>query len=142
MARRRSLASLVGFVVVLLGVIAPLAPLALGPALGALVAELGGQNDHVCACGMKPGTCGCPKCERALLGGDPVASDTSATLRACDDHGHPPLPSVLPVCVIPAGALALAASPTVGVLAPLPPAREAPFDPAPPPTPPPRLDLV
>ena len=44
--------------------LAIMAPAALGPALRPLLDELG-ESGHVCKCGMKPGTCGCPECERA-----------------------------------------------------------------------------
>ena len=38
-------------------------PLTLGPMRGVLARALG-AFDHACACGMAPGTCGCPACAR------------------------------------------------------------------------------
>ncbi len=40
------------------------APLLLGSAFGAAVTALGAEGDHFCACGMEPGTCGCPACAK------------------------------------------------------------------------------
>jgi hypothetical protein len=42
-----------------------LAPMILGPALGPVTKALGGEPQHLCACGMVAGTCGCPECEKA-----------------------------------------------------------------------------
>jgi hypothetical protein len=136
-----------GWVSLVFVMVALLAPLALGPALAPLVAELGGASDHACACGMKPGTCGCPEC--ALLAGleqDAVASvpatdATLATFRACDDHGRAPLPYATPPCIVPA-LLAVAVNPRAGLLAPLLSPRGVPSQPDAPPTPPPRRSLV
>ncbi len=41
------------------------APCALGAAMGPLLDELGSAHEHVCKCGMAPGKCGCPECDRA-----------------------------------------------------------------------------
>jgi hypothetical protein len=52
---------------VLLGIaltLAVIAPMIFGPALAPLTRALGGIDDHVCACGMTRGTCGCPECEK------------------------------------------------------------------------------
>jgi hypothetical protein len=38
-------------------------PSALGPAMGPVLRLLG-ESAHLCQCGMKPGTCGCPECAR------------------------------------------------------------------------------
>jgi hypothetical protein len=40
------------------------APMLLGPGLGGVLRAVGGEHEHTCACGMKPGTCGCPACAR------------------------------------------------------------------------------
>lgn len=48
--------------VVLMGLVLPMA---LGPAGTHWVVQwMGGVATHHCACGMKPGTCGCPECAR------------------------------------------------------------------------------
>jgi hypothetical protein len=39
-------------------------PIGLGPATSTVVRLLGGGPEHVCMCGMKRGTCGCPECQR------------------------------------------------------------------------------
>jgi|HubBroStandDraft_1064217.scaffolds.fasta_scaffold184556_2 hypothetical protein len=44
--------------------LAVLAPMVFGPAFMPLTRALGGDETHVCACGMAPGKCGCPECER------------------------------------------------------------------------------
>jgi hypothetical protein len=41
-----------------------LAPMLLGPGSAWVLRALGGAPEHQCACGMKPGTCGCPECAR------------------------------------------------------------------------------
>ncbi len=41
------------------------APAALGPAMVPMLDRLGAMHEHVCKCGMKPGKCGCPECDRA-----------------------------------------------------------------------------
>ena len=68
---------------------------------------------------MKPGTCGCPECERLLRRRGPPVPTTHATLGSCDDHGSRSLASALPPCFVPP-AFAVAASPHVGLLAPVP----------------------
>src|ERR1700733_66736 len=60
MPRRRLVETLAALLVAL----ALLAPMMLGPALGPLTQALGAAADHRCACGMAPGTCGCPECAR------------------------------------------------------------------------------
>ena len=119
------------------------APAALGPALGPLLKELGGQEEHVCKCGMAPGKCGCPECAQADR-----------------ERLRERMPDAVPVlkddCDKDAPAFAFAALPT----GPLPPARAVlpvpageripmsaastvPFDRnLEPPTPPPRLASV
>jgi hypothetical protein len=88
----RPFEALLGFALVL----AVLAPMLLGPALGPLTRALGGTDEHRCACGMVQGECGCPECEalehqrlrehaprpypvlRSQCGGDDVASGFAA----------------------------------------------------------------
>jgi len=60
MPRRRLVETLAALLVAL----AVLAPMMLGPALSPLTQALGGAVEHRCACGMAPGTCGCPECAR------------------------------------------------------------------------------
>jgi hypothetical protein len=52
----------VAFAIMALLVVA--APAAIGAAMIPLARELGGQQDHLCKCGMRPGRCGCPECAR------------------------------------------------------------------------------
>jgi len=119
----------------LIAVVGMLAPLALGPALAPLISALGGEGDHACACGMKPGTCGCPECA-LLAGAGSAVPDAHASLRSCDDHRVAP-PSGLPPGVLPAG-FVVAPAPSFGLVASSPPVSVSPGDRAPPPTPPPR----
>ncbi len=132
---------LLGLVALASLMMAFLLPLALGPALAPLTRALGVAPEHACACGMKPGTCGCPECERLLREGDAPVPTTHATLGSCDDHGSRSLASALPPCFVPP-AFAVAASPHVGLLAPVPPPPRLSTQPSPPPTPPPRYTLV
>src|SRR5271170_4470295 len=60
MPRRRLVETLAALLVAL----AVLAPMMLGPALSPLAQALGAVAEHRCACGMAPGTCGCPECAR------------------------------------------------------------------------------
>ena len=115
-----------------------LAPLALGPAFSPLVMALGGGPEHICACGMKQGTCGCPECEQ-LTSPDahPTAPLTHAVLGSCDDHGRRPLGGGLPPAIVPAS-LALVTYGLSDVLPATPAPRGSSHPPAPPPTPPPR----
>jgi hypothetical protein len=92
-------------------VLALLAPLILGPALGPLAVALGGGAEHRCACGMVQGSCGCPECERIehqrLHERSPAPY---AVLRSqChDDEATPGAPALPPGIEAPAG-FALAA---------------------------------
>ncbi len=61
-------------------------PVGLGPAGGRILRVLGAQA-HLCKCGMKPGTCGCPECarlEQARLD-DRTPCPIPAMRRHCDD---------------------------------------------------------
>jgi hypothetical protein len=93
---RRRLDALLGFAAVL----AVLAPLLLGPALGPVTRALGGVDEHRCACGMVRGKCGCPECEHL----------EQARLREQAPRPYPELRSqcgaddpVTPVAALPAG---------------------------------------
>jgi hypothetical protein len=111
----------------------------LGPALLPLVTALGGQAEHVCACGMKRGTCGCPACAALEQERQREARPSRfvAVRRTCDSDDVTPTPSVpaftpvLALCEVPAAA---------GIR--LPVATAPPFLPSrnidEPPTPPPR----
>jgi hypothetical protein len=62
-------------------------PWALGPAMGELLHAFG-ESSHVCKCGMKAGTCGCPACarlEKQRLD-DERPCPVPAMRRSCDDH--------------------------------------------------------
>lgn len=81
------------------------APLLLGSAFGATLAQLGDHDDHFCACGMKPGTCGCPACARlGKLRAESKAHDREHVVArsSCDDSPAPPGVPSLPEGVVPA----------------------------------------
>jgi hypothetical protein len=69
------------------------APAAFGPAMGHVLRELGAQHAHLCKCGMVPGKCGCPECERLEQARQRVlAPDALPAMRGeCDDDA----PSIL-----------------------------------------------
>jgi hypothetical protein len=119
--------------------LAMLAPLWLGPATLPLLRALAGDASHTCACGMAPGTCGCPECER--LEHERQREHAPRPYRvlksACDDQGAP-LPSLaVPPCVMPA-TLALHDARITGLAPPALLAHDAARVPDGPPTPPPR----
>jgi hypothetical protein len=118
-------------------------PMALGPASGTVMRWLAGEPDHHCMCGMKPGTCGCPDCERL------------EQMRKHDREHAPTYPVVRAACDAEVGALPTFASPTVlpalheirkaGQLEPAPALVSSQLESAdqnPPPTPPPRIALA
>ncbi len=117
----RALARLcVGVVAVVLA-----APLLLGSAFGAAVAGLGDHDDHFCACGMKPGTCGCPACARlGKLRQESKAHDHAHVVArsSCDDSPAPPGVPSLPEGVLPA-TFEIAPAPSVSRIA-LPPVHD------------------
>jgi hypothetical protein len=119
-------------------VLALLAFVALGPAVGPFARALGALDEHTCACGMKPGTCGCPACALLLQQGDPARlPEQVATLGSCDDHTPGSLAAPLPLGVLPAGGVVLVSQrdgslPRLGGSTVPPAAGPAP------PTPPPR----
>jgi hypothetical protein len=115
-----------------------LAPILLGPAIGPVTRALGGEAQHLCACGMIAGTCGCPECEKIehqrhrqnlpraypVIKGQCGGEDTPVAFA--------PLPNVAPASVS-----LLVPKPAVRVVMPLPIPRWASLDPVEPPTPPP-----
>ena len=112
-----------------------LSPAWLGPTVGPIARALG-AFEHVCACGMAPGTCGCPACarlerERHEHAPRPVLKSS------CDrDEGALPAPP-LPPCVLPT--LVALRDPAVEDVLLVPPAERALLSVADgPPTPPPR----
>jgi hypothetical protein len=117
-----------------------MAPLFLGPALGPLTRALGGVAEHLCACGMVPGTCGCPECE--LLERQRQLDHTPRpypTLKSqCNDGeiatGFPALPPAVP----PAAFILPALPPRLLAGIGAPPSAHS-RDPRAPPTPPPRV---
>lgn len=115
-----------------------LAPLGLGPSAGALARALG-VFDHACACGMAPGKCGCPACERLERERERDRQGPRPVLESnCERGGALVLGSAFPPCVLP-GALALEA-PAVAELPSLPPSTPLHLANAEgPPTPPPRV---
>jgi len=123
-------------------VLALLVPLTLGPALRPLARQLGATTPHSCACGMRPGTCGCPECERLLHGDGTAPVPTEhASLGQCDEHGQAPLAAGLPPAIVPPG-VALARSRPGPLLTAVPPPSSRPRVADAPPTPPPRTVAV
>lgn len=115
-------------------------PMALGPAASMVTRWLAGEPDHHCMCGMKPGTCGCPECERL------------EQMRKHDREHAPTYPVVKAACDTEVGAVPTFASPTVlaamldvhkaARLEPTPSLVSSQLESAdqnPPPTPPPRI---
>jgi hypothetical protein len=124
-----------------------LGPLWLGPAMAPLNAALG-AHEHVCACGMKAGTCGCPDCammehqrEQELqrerrASHDPASPRVIKGTCSSDDEAIPS--STLPPCVLPAAsAVVLAQAATFALESPL--KRLHSLQRRGPPTPPPRM---
>jgi hypothetical protein len=78
------------------------APAAFGAAMGPVLRELGEQQAHLCKCGMAPGKCGCPECERLERAREQSrAPDVVPTLRTgCDDDAPSVLFGALPVVAV------------------------------------------
>lgn len=114
-----------------------LAPSWLGPAMGALARSFGAL-EHVCACGMVQGKCGCPACARIERQLHDERSSLLATLKAtCDDDDHA-VPSSAPPLCLPSGAMGPLASGSGVLQSDLVPGSLTPCAGVPPPTPPPR----
>jgi hypothetical protein len=118
------------------------APAALGAAMGPILDQLGSAHEHVCKCGMAPGKCGCPDCDRAEQDRLSEHRQVSPVLKGGCDQGAPAIQfAALPPAFLPAA----------GTLLPAPRgerlARDRASSPIPdhdldPPTPPPRLASV
>jgi hypothetical protein len=126
-------------VVACAALIALAAPAALGPAMTAVLHELGAASAHVCKCGMAVGKCGCPECDRLELERrlGHRASALPTLKRACDDDE----------AAIPFGSLPSATLVESVLLPPAPPSSRVDATPVAdtpphwttsPPTPPPR----
>jgi hypothetical protein len=138
----RVYALLVRAVMVFLIVVA--LPMALGPASGTVMRLLAGEPDHHCMCGMKPGTCGCPECERLeqMRTHDREHPPKGPVVKAACDSEVGALPSFASPAVLPAAALEIRKTAALERAAPsFSPSVES-LDPAPPPTPPPRIALA
>jgi hypothetical protein len=115
-------------------------PAALGPTWGPILRALGEQRTHVCKCGMKAGTCGCPECARLeherLDAKRPCP--VPALRRACDDEAPAFAFGDMPLAVVPASSR-VPVVPSLGEA--LPPDAMPVFRgvEAEPPTPPPRI---
>ncbi|MCL2779637.1 MAG: hypothetical protein FWD73_16725 [Polyangiaceae bacterium] len=81
---RQSLRSLLRGLVLSIALIVS-APLVFGPAGNAVLRMFVDMDEHHCACGMKPGACGCPDCallekarlaERDVLRAHPILKST------------------------------------------------------------------
>ncbi|MGD0524694.1 MAG: hypothetical protein ABSE49_06110 [Polyangiaceae bacterium] len=121
------------------------APAALGAAMDPVLRMLGDVHGHVCKCGMTPGKCGCPECERAEQERlSEHRTEAAPTLkRHCDDEA----PAMPLGAALPAGVLAAASAATLPVPRGdrVPVVASAIFVPSPetePPTPPPRIATV
>jgi hypothetical protein len=112
-----------------------LLPTALGPAMGTLTRVVG-ELDHKCMCGMKPGTCGCPECERLERARTHVPA-YPVIKGECDGAGQA-VPSVAPLAIAPAS-ITVRATAVVAHVSPLVPPRIHSADLREPPTPPPRV---
>jgi hypothetical protein len=116
--------------------LAVLAPIALGPATGAIARALGAL-DHACACGMAPGKCGCPACVR--LERERHRQATQPVLKSnCEREGAVVPTALLPPCVLP-GEFVIDAPGLEEALSLSPLTRLHPTDRDGPPTPPPRV---
>ncbi|HEY8089443.1 MAG TPA: hypothetical protein VIF09_16395 [Polyangiaceae bacterium] len=133
------------YAISVLTLLALAAPCALGAAMQPVLRAVSGVDEHVCKCGMKPGTCGCPEC--AKLEDDRRAERAPSPLPVlrthCDDDAPAmPLGAPLPSAVFAATATAtLPASrgerlPVAAVHAFIPSCDLEP------PTPPPRIATV
>jgi hypothetical protein len=118
------------------------APLVFGPAFAWALHAMGGEAEHLCACGMKQGTCGCPECERLTAQKQAEKKDAAIPYRtfkrACSDDDDTTIPvSPLPPAV---PSVLAAAPPKTPVLftAIAPAAAVVSRDRAAPPPPPPR----
>jgi hypothetical protein len=102
-----------------------------------------GAFEHACACGMAPGKCGCPTCERIeheRRTDGPSKAPRPTVKNACEDPRVLLPGAPLPPCV-PAGAVALLDAERTGYRAPPAPGQPAASPDLRPPTPPPR-DLL
>src|SRR5580700_11438642 len=78
-----------------------LAPASRGPSTRAIAGALG-VFEHACACGMAPGKCGCPACER--IERERLHHGPRPELESnCEREGAAIPGSALPPCVLPGG---------------------------------------
>jgi hypothetical protein len=119
-------------------VMAVASPALLGPGVMRVLVDLG-THAHVCKCGMRAGTCGCPECERLekLRTADERPCPVPAMRRQCDDP--PAFAPSAPWVAVPTWGVRLSPIPVLGEQTPafsaLPHADPV-LDP---PTPPPRI---
>ena len=113
------------------------APCALGPAVDPVLRLLG-QTAHACACGMEPGTCGCPECARLahLRLAERPRDAAPAMTKACAQNPAIRM-AALPAGVAAAGNVALVPAGRERARVPLPSPLRA-GKTLEPPTPPPR----
>jgi hypothetical protein len=94
-------------------VVALALPIALGPALSTVTRLLAGPPVHVCMCGMKRGTCGCPECQ-ALETERRAARHVhrfAIVHRTCDDDDGVAVAPALPAFVGPPDGVAVTPPP-------------------------------
>ena len=133
------------YVISVVTLVALAVPCALGAGAGPVLRMMGSLDEHVCKCGMKPGTCGCPECARleARRRADRAPTPTPALRRDCNE-GEPAMPggAPMPSGVLPPAAIALLRAPA-GRRVPFTDARAStPRRDLEPPTPPPRIASV
>jgi hypothetical protein len=141
----RSVGECLRLLAAVLTLVALAAPAALGSAMDPVLRMLGDAHGHVCKCGMAPGKCGCPECDRAEQERlSEHRTEAAPTLkRHCDDEAPAmPLGGALPSGVLAASSAAALPVPR-GDRVPV--AASATLVPSPetePPTPPPRIATV
>ena len=117
------------------------APVAFGPAFGGFLRLVASQAEHHCACGMKPGTCGCDECARleAELRADAKAKPHPVVKATCDGDDEAAVRvHALPLADPPARASMLAMARPQEDVGHVTLADVSPRDRLRPPTPPPR----
>jgi hypothetical protein len=123
--------------------LALLLPMILGPALVPVTRWLGGADAHLCACGMAPGTCGCPECEK--LEQQQLAEHAPHAYPVvrgqCEKDGVAPAYAAMPPMTAPVTDVLVAPSPEVASAREAPPGSRS-RGPAEPVTPPPRAAFL
>ena len=101
LTRRRARTKLraVKALVRLMATLLVLVPIGLGPALVPVLRAVH-EMGHTCACGMTPGTCGCPACARLARERQHGSRATPVLKASCDDDGTTLPAAPLPLCAL------------------------------------------